>query len=50
MIKSENIRIKKIKNFDNAYIENELGSYNLVRWAVVAVDDEWLTVSVSYIN
>lgn len=52
MIKSENIKIKKIENFDNLYIEQELKllGFDVVRWAVIAVDEEYLTVSISYIN
>ncbi len=52
MIVSKNIKIKKTENFDNLYIEQELKKQglNFVRWAVLAVDDESLTVSVSYIK
>ena len=52
MIRSENIKIKKIDGFDNLYIESELKNLGLelVRWAVIAVDEEYLTVSVSYID
>lgn len=52
MIKSEIIKIKKINNFDNIYIEQELKTLGLdiVRWAVIALDDESLTVSVSYVE
>lgn len=50
MIKSDIIKIKKIENFDNIYIEQELSSkYNsVIRWAIVAVDEDDLAVSVSY--
>ncbi len=50
MIKSKNIKIQKIENFDNLYIEQELKNLGLdiVRWAVIALDEEFLTVSVSY--
>lgn len=50
MIQSTKIKINKIENFDNLYIENELKKlgFELIRWAVIAVDDESLTVSVSY--
>lgn len=52
MIKSKNIKIKKIENFDNLYIEQELKlmGFDVVRWAVIAVDEGYLTVSISYIN
>lgn len=52
MIKSENIKIKKIEGFDNIYIESELKRLGLeaVRWAVVSVEHDFLTVSVSYIS
>jgi hypothetical protein len=52
MIKSDTVKIKKIKNFDNLYIEQELKKlgFDVVRWAVIEVDDEFLTVSISYCN
>ena len=52
MILSKNIKIKKIENFDNLYIEQELKNLglNIVRWALITVDDNSLTVSVSYID
>lgn len=52
MIKSKNVKIKKIENFDNLYVEQELKTLGLdiVRWAVIAVEEDYLTVSVSYIN
>lgn len=52
MIKSKNLKIKKIDAFDNLYIEKELKALGLdiVRWALIAVGEECLTVSVSYIN
>lgn len=51
MVKSDIIKIKKIENFDNNYIENEISKSgkSLLRWAIVDIDDEYLTVSVSYI-
>lgn len=50
MIKSDIIKIKKIEDFDNIYIEQELShKYNsVIRWAIVAVDKDDLAVSVSY--
>lgn len=52
MIKSETIKIKKIDGFDNSYVESELKKLGLsvVRWAVIAVEKDFLTVSVSYLN
>ena len=52
MIKSKNVKIKKIENFDNLYVVQELKALGLdiVRWALIAVDEDCLTVSVSYIN
>ena len=49
MIKSDIVKIKKINNFDNLYIEQELAKlYNsLIRWAVVKIDNE-IEISVSY--
>ena len=49
MIKSETVKIKKIKNFDNSYIEEELSKiYNsVIRWAIIDVD-EFINVIVSY--
>lgn len=50
MIKSETVKIKKIENFDNLYIENELKKLHsdVVRWAVIEVSDDFLTVSLSF--
>lgn len=50
MIKSETINIKKIANFDNLYIENELKKLHssIVRWALIEVNDDFLTISLSY--
>lgn len=50
MIKSVITKIRKIKNFDNLYIETELQNRfkSVIRWAVVEVDDEDLSVCVSY--
>ena len=51
MIKSEIIKLKKIENFDDTYIEDELSKLykSVIRWAIVDIDDG-LTVSVSYIQ
>ena len=50
MIKSDILKIKKIENFDNIYIEQELSSkYNsIIRWAIVEITDNELIISVSY--
>lgn len=50
MIKSEVVKIKKIKDFDNLYIEKELIKLNKnpIRWAIIAITSEYLSVSVSY--
>jgi len=52
MIKSKNIKIKKIEGFDNLYIEQELKNLDLdiIRWAVIEVDDNFLKLSVSYLR
>lgn len=51
MIKSEVVKIKKIKDFDNLYIENELNKLNKepIRWAIIDITSDYLVVSVSYI-
>lgn len=50
MIKSDIIKIKKIEDFDNIYIEQELShKYNsVIRWAIVEITDNELIISVSY--
>ena len=50
MSKSDILKIKKIENFDNIYIEQELSSkYNsVIRWAIVAIQGNNLIISVSY--
>ena len=42
MIKSEIVKIKKIKDFDNLYIENELSKLykSVIRWAIISIDNE----------
>jgi len=51
MIKSEIVRIKKIKNFDDSYIENELNKLykSVIRWAVIDINN-YIEVSVSYLD
>ena len=51
MIKSEVVKIKKIKDFYNLYIEKELIKLNKnpIRWAIIDITSDNLIVSVSYI-
>lgn len=50
MIKSDVIKIKKIENFDNDYVEQELSKLflSVIRWAIVDVQENDLVISVSY--
>ena len=50
MIKSDIVKISRIENFDNDYVEQELSKLfsSVIRWAIVAVDEDVLSVSVSY--
>ncbi len=48
MIKSDLIKIKNTGNINDFLIENSLKDKNIVRWAVVAVDEEFITISLSY--
>ncbi len=50
MIESDIIKIEKIDNFDNNYVERELAKNfaNVSRWAIVEVSEKDLTVSISY--
>ncbi len=52
MIKSAVVKIKKVNNFDNSYIEDELAKLyrDIVRWAVVDVDEADISISVSYLT
>lgn len=52
MIKSEIVKINKIENFDNIYIEKELSELGKepLRWAVIGVKNDYLVISVSYIS
>ncbi len=49
MIKSGIVKIKKIDDFDNLYVEQELSKIfkSVIRWAIVDINDD-LTVSVSF--
>ncbi len=51
MIKSAIVKIKKINNFDNLYIETELKRIysDIIRWAVVDIDNVEILISVSYV-
>ena len=51
MIKSAVVKINKINNFDNCYIESELRKLyrDIVRWAVIDVSETDISISVSYI-
>lgn len=51
MIKSEIVKIKKIKDFENLYIEKELIKLNKepIRWAIINITPDFFVVSVSYI-
>ena len=51
-ITTANVKIPKIENFDNEYIENYLKNrgYDLIRWAITGVNEQEITVSVSYIK
>lgn len=50
MIKSEITEIKKIENFDDSCIENELAKLypSVIRWAITDIKAETLVISVSY--
>lgn len=50
MIKSDTVRIDRICNFDDEYIEKRLISVysNIVRWAIIDIDEKDIIVSVSY--
>lgn len=52
MIKSEIVKIKKLENLDNIYIEKELCKLNKkpLRWAITDIQKDNLVVSVSYID
>lgn len=50
MIKSDIVKIPRIENFDNDYVEHELAKLfpSVIRWAIVEVSEKDLTVSISY--
>jgi len=49
MIKSDIVKINKISNFDDIYIEKELSKKysEIIRWAVVEVNETDIVLSVS---
>lgn len=49
MIESVVVKIEKVNDFDNIYIERELSKMfnNIVRWAIIDIDES-ISVSVSY--
>lgn len=44
------LKIPKIKNFNNDYIESYIADlgYDAVRWAITGVDENEINVSLSY--
>lgn len=50
MIISDTVKIKRIATVDSNYIECELKNKysDIVRWAVVGTDEDFLYVAVSY--
>lgn len=51
MIKTVSVKIPKPKTFHNSYIENELNMQfkNIIRWAIIEIDNKFLNISVSYL-
>lgn len=50
MIKSDIVKIPRIENFDNDYVEQELAKLfsSVIRWAIVDIQENVLIMSVSY--
>ncbi len=50
MIKSDTIKIVRVDNFDNDYIEKQLIFVysNIIRWAIIDLNEKDIIVSVSY--
>ena len=50
MIKSDIVKIPRIENFDNDYVEQELAKLfpSVIRWAIVDIQENDLIMSVSY--
>ena len=49
MIKSDIVKIPRIENFDNDYVEQELAKLflSVIRWAIVDIQENDLVISVS---
>lgn len=49
MIKSDIVKIPRIENFDNDYVEQELSKLfsSVIRWAIVDIQENDLVISVS---
>lgn len=49
-ITTANIKIPKIKDFDNEYIENYLkkSGYDVIRWAITDISNSEINVSFSF--
>ncbi len=50
MITTQTIKLKKLSEFDNLWIENQLSTmgFNVIRWAIIDVTDGELIISVSH--
>lgn len=50
MIKSDIVKIPRIENFDNDYVEQELSKLfsSVIRWAIIDVQENELIISVSF--
>ncbi len=50
MIRSDILKINKIENFDNIYIEEEISKHfsSIIRWAIISIDNEHIEISISY--
>ncbi len=51
-ITTKNIKIPKIQNFDNEYIENYLknSGYDTIRWAITGINNQEISLTVSYME
>lgn len=52
MIITKEIKIKVSKQISSKYIENELTklNFNILRWAIVSANNEYYTLSISFIK
>ena len=52
MITSKEIKIKKLSEFSSQYINEELENmgFDVLRWAVTAVDDEFYTLNIAIVE